>query len=233
MNLVLQTLIGKKIPITVEANTKIDQLKRQIYHQVGICESVKILQGQNELEPPYSLTYYGLEDGSTLQLLIQPKKNINITVDTIIMGKISMSVEDTMTIKELRRELKTTHQLDVIAELEKLCLEDGSVIEEENLPLHYLGVSEGSNLEMTYGEIIRLRVICTYKKNNTYIVPIKSSDAIVVMKKNIVEQLDIKTDVPETDPVEWNINFVALFLKRGESYLELFRKSQEQQKIIK
>ena len=230
MNLILQMLTGKKIPITVQANAKIGQVKRQIYHEVGIDEPLKILQGQNELESKYSLTYYGIEDGSTLQLLVQPRKNINIVFDTIVMGKISMSVEDTMTIKELRKELKTTHQLDVIAEIENMYLEDGSVIKEENIPLHYLGISEGSSLEMGTTELIRVCVICVYQSSSihtlfeTYMLPSQVSDSVDKWKKKVVKQLDLKTMVPGTNPLEFrecDIDFLAVFLKRGESYLDI------------
>ncbi len=220
MKVELQTLTGKKLSLTVEAEDTIQQVKQKLWKEHKVKEQVRILQGQDELTDDETLSTLGIVDGTVLQMLKQPEEKIEVVVRTFKLGELKMNISDNCTTKELRNELRCQGRLGVVAKLHDICLENGEKIEDETLPMHFFGITDGSVLRVTSDETIRLSI--SFMVCDEVYMSFSGSNLIEEIQQKVWDYFDL-SEYKYRGPFEWKN-------KREKNYL--FKPFFDKQQLI-
>ena len=143
----LQTITDVKYDVEVKEMSKIEVLKNELYRTTGIRNKIRLLKNKEELSDGKLLRDYKIEDGNVIQMLIVPSETININVSVLKKGNVSLEASDNDTIEDLREKLTAKEYClgsaprvyDFYYQSHKL---------DSNKPLHFYGLSEGSNIDL-------------------------------------------------------------------------------------
>lgn len=146
----IRTLAGKTISLSVESADSIQIVKAKIYDKVGVPpDQQRFVYGGRLLENTRSLSYYKIENKSTLQLVVKRRDTIFIRINAenpITENPITFSVEFDAndTIENIKAKIRdkegvppeTQHLTFAGRELEDHCtLNDYSIQKESTLNL--------------------------------------------------------------------------------------------------
>ena len=133
-------------------------MQREIYISGGNTEPVKVLKGLKVLQDGSTLQEHGITDGSTISILKELEQCISINV--ICGPKIyRKEITNSVTVRELKFDLVTSNQVTFPFNQFKLVKElwtDDEVegddvlmaveLDDEDVPLHHLGIYSEANL---------------------------------------------------------------------------------------
>ena len=133
-------------------------MQREIYISGGNTEPIKVLKGLKVLQDGSTLQEHGITDGSTISILKELEQCISINV--ICGPKIyRKEITNSVTVRELKFDLVTSNQVTFPFNQFKLVKElwtddevegDDVVIavelDDEDVPLHHLGIYSEANL---------------------------------------------------------------------------------------
>ena len=106
---------------------------------------VRLLQGNDVLEDNRKLCEYSLQEGATLSALFELDVDINIEVSTVLQEQ-NITISNSTAIKALKVKICQAMRCGVAPQ--KLEIRPGDITLEEQMPLHFHGIKNGSKLEV-------------------------------------------------------------------------------------
>ena len=175
-------------------------LQKIIYKQMSIKGAVRVIKGQEVLPVGSTLEENGITDGSTVNIVIEPDKDINLRIK-LGPRKFIYKVSSSMRVRELKQQLIDGGKVDGIAT-------DVPLVD-ETLPLHLCGLGDNTTLRVTGGNVtIELFLDPAYRYFYTFSKTMKV--------KQIKESIRAASGYFFTEPSKV-IDF-CLFVQQGESY---------------
>ena len=112
ISVVIKTLRGKTVTVlTVDTNDTIESIKCRLHNKIGLpAEEQRLLINGEQLENKQNLSYYNIENGSTLQLIIPPKqgsfwsfkRSFWVFVTSATTETIAVQVKDSDTVEVVK-----------------------------------------------------------------------------------------------------------------------------------
>ena len=181
-----------------------------------ITGAVRVIKGQEVLPDGSTLDEHGIIDGSTVNIIIEPEKEINLQIKLgpkVFSRKLLNSVR----VRELKQQLIdggnvgfliNEFQLVSFSTWYKITLED------ESLPLHLYGVGDNTTLRAMGG---RVTIKLVNQKGAIWYKTFSKSITVAQMKQTI-----LSTDTFFSADEERNlVKDIWLFVNQGDSYREL------------
>ena len=173
--------------------------QKEIYRSGKITGAVRILKGQEILPDDNSVAQYNISDGDTLNIIIEPVKEITITIKP---GNSALSdvsnykyvVKNSISAQEVKNSLATEKDM-VIPENEFDLVHDGDEqlvpLDDSTLPLHFYGLKDGSEI------LIEKHIISRFIENQKgAVVHMKLSVNATVadLRKRLMKQISRHVD---------------------------------------
>ena len=195
-------------------------LQKIIYKQMKISGAVRVIKGQDVLPDGSTLDEHGITDGSTVNIVIEPDKEISIKMK-LGPKEFTHKVMNSVRLRELKQQL-------IDGDIVGFSLEDLTLIvsaddnhgvnndiplDDESLPLHLCGVSDDMILKIM-GEKITIQLVAY--DGDRYQKSFPKRITVDVLKQGIQSVNSFfGTYNPDQRKGVW------LFVKRGESYKKL------------
>ena len=130
-------------------------LQKIIYKQMKIAGAVRVIKGQEVLQDGSTLEEHGITDGSTVNIVIEPDKEINLKLK-LGPKEFTQKIKNSMSVRELKKQLIdgdiVGFMLDefqlIISAAENEGVTDNVPLVDETLPLHLCGVSDNTALKI-------------------------------------------------------------------------------------
>ena len=116
-----------------------------LYEASGAANQVRLLQGQTVLEDNRKLCEYSLPEGATISALFEPDADINIEVSTGHRTQ-KFTVSNATSVMSFKTQICDAFKHAVQLKTMKLRWKDQMV--DQNLPLHFCWITDGSKLEV-------------------------------------------------------------------------------------
>ena len=173
--------------------------QKEIYRSGKVTGAVRILKGQEILPDDNSVAQYNISDGDTLNIIIEPVKEITITIKP---GNSALSdvsnykyvVKNSISAQEVKKSLATEKDM-VIPENEFDLVHDGDEqlvpLDDSILPLHFYGLKDGSEI------LIEKHIISRFIENQKgAVVHMKLSVNATVadLRKRLMKQISRHVD---------------------------------------
>ena len=167
ISVALKTLRGKTVTIlTVDTNDTIESVKYRLHNKIGLPpeEQCLLINGE-QLENKQNLSYYNIENGSTLQLIIPPKQGSFWVFVTTAAETIAVQVKDSDTVEGVKTKFPP-HQKRLL--FNNRDLEDGQTLSNcgvQNEDFIFMQITGGTNeifVKTLIGKTISLMVETSY-----------------------------------------------------------------------
>ena len=185
ISVVIKTLRGKTVTIlTVDTSDTIESIKCRLHNKIGLpAEEQCLLINGEELVNKQKLSYYNIENGSTLQLIIPPQQGSFWVFVTSGTETIAVQVKDSDTVEVVKTKFPL-HQQRLL--FNNRDLEDGQTLSnygvqnEDFLVMQITGGTHTIFVKTLFGKTISLMVETSY--------------TIMTVKTMIQEKEGIPTD---------------------------------------
>ena len=182
---------------------------------MSITGSVGVIKGQEVLPDGSTLEEHGFTDGSTVNIVIEPDKEINLM---LMLGpkEFTHKVSSSMRVHELKQKLIDGNIVGfknfslIISADDHDGVTDDVTLEDESLPLHLCGVGDNTNIRII-GENMQITLVTAWGQQWYKSFPRNTS--MSQMKQRIRRFLCSDDDRGLDD--------IWLFVQRGESYKKL------------
>ena len=188
-------------------------LQKIIYKQMKISGAVRVIKGQNVLPDGSSLEEHGIIDGSTVNIVIEPDKELNIKMK-LGPKEFTHKVKSSVRVRELKQQLIDGGNVGfknfslVLREIT-----DGFALEDDSLPLHLCGVGDDTMIWII-GERVQVTLVTSWRQRWYKSFP--RNITVNQMKKRI-RLVDRFFSAEDKDLLE----DIWLFVQRGESFQRL------------
>ena len=181
---------------------------------------VRVIKGQEVLQDGNTLDQHGIIDGSTVNIVIEPEKEISIKMK-LGPKEFTHKVKSSVRVRDLKHQLIDGGTVGFLLEDLTLivsaddndCVTDDIPLEDDSLPLYLYGVSDNMTVKIM-GEKITI-VLVTYFGGH-YRRSLPKNMTIDVLKQEI-QSVDSFFGEYYQDQRKG----IWLFVKRGESYRKL------------
>ena len=185
---------------------------------MNITGVVRVIKGQQFLPDGSTLEEQGITDGSTVNIVIEPDKEINLTMK---MGpkEVTLSVSSSLRVRDLKQQLIDGGTVGFpLAEFRLIICADGNVgiaedisLLKESLPLHLCGVEDNTTLRIIGGSIM---IQMVNQRGHHWYKPFPKTITVKDMKKTILSIGSFFTNTQF-------LTNIWLFVKHGECYHKL------------
>ena len=130
----------------------------EIYKSKKIKGAVRIVKGRSILPDDSTLVEHKISDGNTVNIVIEPDKEITIDV-TSGPRTFKHTINNTMTVKELKEMLIARNEVATLYRkfhLARHCSNSKETVPivDESMHLHYYGIDHGSNVDVVMAFIV-------------------------------------------------------------------------------
>ena len=187
-------------------------LQKIIYKQMKISAAVRVIKGQEVLQDGSTLDEHGIIDGATVNIVIEPDKEISIKMK-LGPKEFTRTVKSSDRVGELKQQLIDGGIVGFKNFSLVLCgttAEDDVPLLQESLPLHLYGVSDNTMIRIIGG---RVQIHLATSGGQKWLKSFPKNITISQMKQRIrlVDRFFSAQDKDLLDDV-W------LFVQRGESF---------------
>ena len=192
-----------------------------------ISGAVRVIKGQEVLPDGSTLDEHGIIDGSTVNIVIEPEKEINLQIK-LGPKEFTHKVSSSLRVRELKQQLIDggtvgfTNFSLIISSSENAEITDDVPLEDESLPLHLCGVGDNSVLRMI-GDNVRVHLVT--QRGHHWFKQFPRNMTIGQMKKAIRSVDHFFTIdrnykyATQNDPTL--LTDILLFREHGESYRKM------------
>ena len=189
-----------------------------IYSRMSITGAVRVIKGQEVLPDGSTLEEQGITDGSTVNIIIEPDKEIKLIIKHG-PKEVNLSVNSSVQVRVLKQQLidggtvafpLLEFRLIICADDNDGIAEDISLLE-ESLPLHLCGMSDNTTLRIIGGSIM---IQLVNQRGHHWYKLFPKTITVKDMKKTI---LSIGAFFSNTQ----FLTDIWLFVKHGECYHKL------------
>ena len=195
-------------------------LQKIIYKELKITGAVRVIKGHEVLPDGSTLEQHGIIDGSTVNIVIEPDKEIRLQIK--LGPKVfSHKVLNSVRVRELKQQLIDGGTVGFL--LEDLTLivsaddnddiNDDIPLDDDSLPLHLYGLSDNITLKIM-GQKITIRLITNYGVRYQKSFPKRITVNILKQEIQSVDSF-FGEYYPDQRKGVW------LFVERGKSYKKL------------
>ena len=136
-------------------------LQKIIYKFMQISGVVRVIKGPEILTDDSTLKEHGIIDGSTVNIVIEPDRNINLRVK-LGPKKVTCSVSSSVRLLDLKQQLidggivgfMLSEFTLVISADDKNGITEDITIEDESLPLHLCGIIDNTTLRVVKWKVV-------------------------------------------------------------------------------
>ena len=190
-----------------------------------ISGAVRVIKGHEVLPDGSTLEEHGIIDGSTVNIVIEPDKEINLRIK-LGPKEFSHKVKSSLRLRELKQQLIDGGSVGfknfslIISSSENTEITDDVPLEDESLPLHLFGVSDNSVLRMI-GDNVRVHLVT--QRGHHWFKQFPRNMTIGQMKKAIRSVNHFFTIDPSyaTSKDPTFLTDILLFREHGESYRKM------------
>ena len=186
-----------------------------IYSVLKICGAVRVIQGQKVLQDDNTLEGHGITDGSTVNIVIEPDKEINLQIK-LGSKEITHKVKNSVRIISLKQQLIDGGIVGLPVDRFSLMIsadqKEDILFPDESLPLHLCGVLDKTTINVIGG---RVTVQLVNEKGSNWYKTFPKTMTVNQMKK-IIRSVD-SLHMPD---VRLLVD-IWLIVKRGEVYQEI------------
>lgn len=196
-----------------------------IHKQMKITGAVRVIKGQEVLPDGSTLDEHGIIDGSTVNIVIEPEKQVNLRIK-LGPKEFTHKVKSSLRLRELKQQLIDGSNVGftnfslIISSSESAEITDDVPLEDALLPLHLYGVSNNSVIRIIADNI---QIHLVTQRGHHWFKQFPRSMTIGQMQKAI-RSVDYFFTI---DPGYATFNDttlltdILLFLKDGDSYIKL------------
>ena len=196
-----------------------------------ITAAVRIIKGQEVLPDGSTLEEHGFTDASTVNIVIEPDKEINLKVK-LGPKEVTCSVSNSLRLRELKQYLIDGGIVgfapDDFTLIFSAADNDGItadvLLQDESLPLHMYGVKDDTTMRTIkiIGGNIRIHLFTN--RGHDWFKSFPKNMTVKELKKTIISVdhffgIDPKQKYKYSDP--WLLMDIILFVQRGERYQKL------------
>ena len=196
-----------------------------------ITAAVRIIKGQKVLPEGSTLEEHGITDGSTVNIVIEPDKEISLQVK---LGPkvVTCSVSNSLSVRELKQHLidggvvgfASNEFIILFSAADNDGIPADVLLQDESLPLHMHGVRDDTTVRTIRirGEKVRIHLFTN--RGDDWYKSFPKNMTVEQLKKTIKSVdhffiIDPKDKETYNDP--WLLMDIILFVQRGESYQKL------------
>ncbi len=208
MKLILQQLTGDKYFLDVEPKDKVREVKLKIFEELEIKQKVHLLWQSKELEDGVTLRAMGISEDATVQMVIQPDTKIKLNIQTFKKGNIAVQLNDSSTLRDLMKELNRS-TLKTTAKASDFYFE-GVQLQEENLPLSFYGIRDGSVLIQYYQEPFHI-LLEDARSYTSDLITVRGDDTIKGLKEKIMKHITESMEEDERKKIQLKEEKIVIF----------------------
>ena len=193
-------------------------LQKIIYKQMKITGAVRVIKGQEVLQDGSTLEEHGIIDGSTVNIVIEPDKEINLRVK-IGLKKVTCAVKNSVRVRDLKQKLIDGGNVGfknfslIIFSGDSAGITDNLLLEDESLPMHLCGVVDNTTIRII-GDNVQIQLVTQRGKQWYKSFPRNITVNQMKQRIRLVQRFF-------TDKDRDLLQDVWLFVERGDSYQRL------------
>ena len=136
-------------------------LQKIIHKQMKIAGAVRVIKGQEVLPDGSTLEQHGITGGSTVNIIIEPEKEINLTLK-LGPKEFTHKVKTSVRVRELKQQLIDDDKVGFMLSEFELIISPGDndgiaadiPLVDESLPLHLHEVGDNTTMKITGGRVL-------------------------------------------------------------------------------
>ncbi len=213
MKIKLQELIGPQYVLNVEPLDKVKDVKLKIGKEFGIKQKVSLIWENEPLEDCVTLRESGIIDNSSVQMVLDLNAKMKLSIQTFKKGSIDIEVDYPST------------PLDVVEALSRVTTAKSSdfyfgqtQLSDENLPLHFYGISDGDTLVQNYPGSFHIRLDDARIHGYVGFVKVAGTDTIKVLTEKVLKLINRSKAKDQCDIME---DEIVLFHVQKEQQVDI------------